>query len=289
MDIRTAIRKRISVRHYLNKPVPDKILSEVLKAGIESIPLVSGIETNFHLVKEGRQIAGLLTPLTGSRLLFGSAPHFIIATSAENPLFMLNTGFSMEQMILHATRLELGTCWIGGMFSDKKIRALLKLPDNEQIIALTPLGYPDMSLLGKAARDIIEAGAMRFGRRKALKEITSGKHWNEPLVTENNEVLELLECARRSPSWANTQPWHFLVNQDTILALADSRERYDNIRSGKHYYRLDVGIAMAHIFLAARELGWNGKWQVSGINSEVISEKYGIPGYYEVAGIYHKK
>ncbi|MFC1964447.1 nitroreductase family protein [Chloroflexota bacterium] len=62
-----------------------------------------------------------MAPLTGMRLLFGSAPHFIIATSEERPLFMMNMGFRMEQMILCATQKGLGTCWIGGMFSEERI------------------------------------------------------------------------------------------------------------------------------------------------------------------------
>jgi hypothetical protein len=36
--------------------------------------------------------------VTGVRFLFGSAPHFIIATSEEKPMFMLNMGFWMGQV-----------------------------------------------------------------------------------------------------------------------------------------------------------------------------------------------
>jgi len=49
-----------------------------------------------------------------------------------------------------------------------------------------------------------------------------------------------------------------------VLAVADARGKYGNVRQGKHYYRLDVGIAMAHFFLAAREMRWTGTWDATG-------------------------
>lgn len=174
VDIRSVIRRRISVRHYERRPVPDNILEEVVISGEKSVALDGSIPVRFYLVKEGKSVAKRMTILTGTRLLFGSAPYFIIATSKERPLFMVNMGFRMEQMILYATQNGLGTCWIGGMFTEERISAFMGLDKSERIIALTPIGYPDTSLLDRAARDVIEVGVVNFGRRKALKEIAFG-------------------------------------------------------------------------------------------------------------------
>jgi len=144
-----------------------------------------------------------MTPLTGTRLLFGSAPHFIVATSEERPLFMVNMGFRMEQMILYATQKGLGTCWIGGMFSEKRIGDFIGLKKGERVVALSPIGYPDTSLVGRLAHDVIELVAVRFGRRKALPKIAFGPTWGTPLHSPDSELLEALECARLAPSWAN--------------------------------------------------------------------------------------
>ena len=199
---------------------------------------------------------------------------------------MLNMGFRMEQMILYATQLGLGTCWIGGMFSEKRISEFMGSAKGERIIALTPLGYPDMSLLGKAAHDVIELGAMNFGRRKALREIAFAVAWGVPLQSDDAKLIEALECARLAPSWANTQPWRFLVCKGEVLAVADAKGRYNSIRGGKHYYRLDVGIAMAHFFLSAREMGWDGRWHVTEFDPIKIAKEHAIPEGYEVLGIY---
>ena len=288
MDIRSAMRQRISVRHYESKLVPGDVLEDVIISAEESLALDDTIPVRFHLVKQGNLIAHLMSPLTGTRLLFGSAPHFIVATSEERPLFMQNMGFRMEQMILYVTQVSLGTCWIGGMFNENRISNFMGLAERERVIALTPIGYPDTSFLGKAAHDIIELGAVNFGRRKALREIAFGDTWKSSLLSGDGELLEALECSRLAPSWANTQPWRFLVGEGEVIAVADAKGRYNNIRQGKHYYRLDVGIAMAHFFLAAREMGWSGTWQVTGFDPALMAREHAIPEGYEVLGVYNR-
>lgn len=288
MNTRSTIRRRISIRHYESRPVPEEVLQAVIGSGQNTVALDDGIRIHFHLVKEGRLVAERMTPLTGTRLLFGSAPHFIIATSEEKPLFMLNMGFRMEQMILFATQHGLGTCWVGGMFAEERIGAFVGLDRGERVIALTPLGYPDTSFYGRVTHDLFELGAMNFGRRKPLQQIAFGPEWGSPLETEDKELLEALECARLSPSWANTQPWRFLVTGKEIIAVADAKGRYSSIRDGKHYYCLDVGIAMAHFFLAAKEMGWSGSWQVTGFDPAQVAKAHAIPDGYEMVGIYRR-
>jgi nitroreductase len=287
MNIHETIHRRFSVRHYQSRPVPEEILKAVEKSGENSLALDDSIRVRFHLIREGKLVAEQMTFLTGGRWLFGSAPHFIIATSEEKPLFMLNMGFRMEQMILFATQQGLGTCWVGGMFTEERIGAFLGLDKGERVIVLTPLGYPDTSFYGRVAHDVIELGAMNFGRRKPLKQIAFGK-WGSPLETEDKELLEALECARLAPSWVNAQPWRFLVTGKEIIAVADARGRYSSVRDGKHYYRLDVGIAMSHFFLAAKEMGWSGSWQATGFDPAQVAKAHAIPHGYEVLGIYRR-
>jgi len=53
----------------------------------------------------------------------------------------VDTSIALEHIVLAATALGLGTCWIG-MFNDEEIRNLIKLPPAFKIIALISLGYP---------------------------------------------------------------------------------------------------------------------------------------------------
>ena len=288
MTIRETIRRRFSVRHYQPKPVPDKTLRAVEKSGETSLALDDRIRVKFHLIKEGKLVAEQMTFFTGGRWLFGSSPHFIIATSEEKPGFMMNTGFRMEQVILFAAGLGLGTCWIGGLFTEKRIGAFLGLDKNERVIALTPLGYPDTSFYGRTIHSVMHLNTPQPSKRKPLEQIVFGSRWGTPLETQDSGLLEVLECTRLAPSWTNSQPWRFLVDKNETIAVADASGRNLSVRDGKHYYRLDVGIAMAHFFLAAKELGSTGKWQVTRFNPAQVAEQHAVPAGYEVLGIYRE-
>jgi nitroreductase len=284
MNYREAIRRRFSVRHYISKPVPVDTLKDIEKAGLTSTPLDESIRIRLHLVRDGRLVARHMTFQTGRSWLFGSAPHFIIATAEEKPHFMLDTGFRMEQVILFATMQGLGTCWIGGLFSEKRLGRFLGLPKNERVIALTPLGYPDTSFYGRTIHNLLHLAGPDVRRRKPLADIVFGPDFGSPLETTDEDLLQVLECTRLAPSWTNSQPWMFLVDENEIVALAQIRAT--SMRDGKHYYRLDLGIAMSHFYLAARELGWKGKWHITGFDPAQLAEKHAVPAGCEVLGIY---
>jgi nitroreductase len=53
----------------------------------------------------------------------------------------IDTTIALENMLLTATSLGIGTCWIGS-FDEKKIKEKLGVPENWKIVALISLGYP---------------------------------------------------------------------------------------------------------------------------------------------------
>lgn len=56
----------------------------------------------------------------------------------------LNTAIAIEHLILRATDLGLGTCWIM-MFKPKEVKQILGLNDNLAVVALVPVGFPAQS------------------------------------------------------------------------------------------------------------------------------------------------
>jgi nitroreductase len=55
--------------------------------------------------------------------------------------WMVDVAIAMQNMILTATELGLGTCWIAD-FDEEATRKALKLPSGIRVVAMTPLGYP---------------------------------------------------------------------------------------------------------------------------------------------------
>ena len=53
----------------------------------------------------------------------------------------IDVAIALEHICLQATELGLGTCWIGS-FDPEKVRLILGIPDDIQIIELMAVGYP---------------------------------------------------------------------------------------------------------------------------------------------------
>jgi len=57
------------------------------------------------------------------------------------PHLMLNVAIAIEHIILTATDLGLGSCWVQ-LFNPKKVMQAVDLPPNYAVVALVPIGYP---------------------------------------------------------------------------------------------------------------------------------------------------
>ena len=337
-DLIAAIERRHSVRRYARRRVPQDIVHQVVAMARDVRPLRPEIACRWYVVWEGSVLAQRLSGRAGIYGIFTSAPHFILAVSQERPGYMENMGYCMEHLILGATALGLGTCWIGEDFTEASLRAFVPdLGPDERIVALTPLGYAAEETLDQLAGDeassaawtahepsissemarlvqhLIRWSCERQGSRKPLQESVSRDTWVVPWVSgleAKDDILDrILELVQRSPSWANTQPWHFVVDtvadELQVIATVDHRPRRGNVREGKPYYRLDGGIAMCHLHLAAQALGWHPTWD-TGSKHDLGPEKshtarwhvlraaqrahirirYGIPSRYDILGIY---
>ena len=155
-------------------------------------------------------------------------------------------GYTGEGIILEATQLELGTCWVGGFFNQKDARNLVELNEKEKIFAVTPVGYPTQKI---PFQEKIMTGFGAAHKRKPLEDLISGskpKEW----------MQKGLEAARVAPSAVNRQPWRFQIDDNAVAVSVDKEKSSENISR-----RLDCGIAMLHLELGARAAGHSGSWE----------------------------
>lgn len=154
MDI---IKKRRSVRAYLDKPVEDEKIREIIEAA-RLAPSSHNSQCWRFVVTKGdvkeqivkKALGGIIIPNKWAK----SAPVIIVAC-AEMSLIthkigagikgieyhLLDIGIAAEHLVLRATELGLGTCWIG-WFNEKAVREILNIPRSIRIVALVTLGYP---------------------------------------------------------------------------------------------------------------------------------------------------
>jgi len=54
-----------------------------------------------------------------------------------------NTYIAIEHLVLMATALGLGSCWVGAIMDQGAIKVLLGIPENAIVVALVAVGYPN--------------------------------------------------------------------------------------------------------------------------------------------------
>ncbi len=167
----------------------------------------------------------------------------------DDPYVQEKVGYLGEGIILEATAMGLATCWVGGFFRPKVAASFVGTAETERVLAVTPVGHAaeDLSLEERTM-----TGFGRSHRRKPLAELVTGldqtelPHW----------MKSALEAARIAPSAINRQPWRFYVEPHSITVSVDNPRFTFGISK-----RLDCGIAMLHIEVAALDCGMQGRWE----------------------------
>lgn len=173
MNVIEAIYKRRAVRQYRPDPVRKEDIHTVLDAanwapsGMNRQQWEFVVVTGQKIREMGESYRAIIEELTRSWdsspmrgtlsreefLLFagtyGGAPIVIVVLTdaADTPDFrkmnIESASAAMENLLLAATALGLGTCWMTGPLRDEKaLRRILAIPDDKEIVAITPLGYP---------------------------------------------------------------------------------------------------------------------------------------------------
>jgi nitroreductase len=60
------------------------------------------------------------------------------------PTHTVDVSIACPFMILQAYELGLGTCWIDA-FKEDEVKEILKIPEHVMVVAMTLLGYPNVS------------------------------------------------------------------------------------------------------------------------------------------------
>lgn len=163
------IQKRYSVRSYKPDMVEEDKLAQVLEAACLAPTACNRQPFQFIVIKTaGREEE--LKRIYG-RSFFTEAPLVICACAVPGQAWSRMDGvnysfvdatIAMDHLILAATELGLGTCWIAA-FDPAAAREILKLPQGVEPVAFSPLGYP--------------ADTSGVKKRKPLSGIVRHEHW----------------------------------------------------------------------------------------------------------------
>jgi nitroreductase len=241
-----AIEKRRSRRHFdPNLPIAPEALAALDKVCNQFTPFP---HAQSRLVTESAE--SVFKGIIGSLGKVKGASAFIaFIGNMDDPFVHEEVGYTGEGIVLEATALGLNTCWVGGFFRPEIAASLVKVSNKERVLAVTPVGYARES---ESWEEKLMTGFGRSHNRLPLSRLVKGL----PREKWPDWVNVSLEAARLAPSAVNRQPWSFDVQDDGVTVFIRTKRREFGVSK-----RLDCGIAMLHLEVAAVDSGCKGEWE----------------------------
>ncbi len=153
MEVLECIKKRRSIRNYLEKPVVWDDIAHILEAG-RYAPSAGNIQNWKFIVVLDKEKRSTIAEATKSQLWMETSPAYIviIAEPVKSERYYGNRGkefytkqncaAAAQNMLLEATNLGLGSCWVGA-FDANKVKSILGIPEEAEPQIILTIGYPD--------------------------------------------------------------------------------------------------------------------------------------------------
>ncbi|MAF85325.1 MAG: nitroreductase [Dehalococcoidales bacterium] len=167
MEVLEAIRTRRGILKYKTTPVDDKTIEVVLGAARWAPSWANTQCWRFVVVRDKKIKSWLADTLVGDLIrdipnpaieAIKTVPVVIVAcaevgqsgrsrgapepdTDKGDYWYMFDVALAMQNLVLAACSLGLGTRYVGGIDA-KKVAEILEVPAGFSVVAMTPLGYP---------------------------------------------------------------------------------------------------------------------------------------------------
>lgn len=183
MDFPELIQKRYSCRKYLQESVEREKIEECIKAARLAPSACNSQPWSFIVIDDPEKLDlvsdAAVSGIYGTPRLMPKSPVLIVVTAdkgsfmskaggmvRDTSFFLIDIGISCEHLVLQATELGLGTCYVG-WFNEKAVRKELGLKKSITIPLVITMGYPDDSHRSKDLTRRLAKG----DNRKPLDEI----------------------------------------------------------------------------------------------------------------------
>lgn len=168
MNFTELAKTRYSVRSYKTDPVPQEILDQIIEAG-RLAPTAKNYQPYHIYVLKSEEALTKINAITSCAY---HAPVVLMVCGDTEQSFKnpwsghdgaeMDVGIVTTHMMLKATELGIGSCWVG-WFDPAEVRKAFNLPDKEECFCLLPLGY--------AGEDAVPSE--RHSLRKSVEEVVT--------------------------------------------------------------------------------------------------------------------
>lgn len=142
------IYKRRSIRKYIEKEIEPEKIQKLLKAGMNAPSAHNKKPYEFIVVTNEEILKKLSETGPYSHMLeYAKAAIVIISkVTPATPYWQADCGAVVENILLEATYLNIGSCWIGeypAMEQVSRVKKILEIPEDYEVFATISLGYTD--------------------------------------------------------------------------------------------------------------------------------------------------
>ena len=249
------IKERVSCRSFDSSKDIDENTIQKLCGYINGINAETKTKARFLFANKQVKSDGSAEKL-GTYGMISGASSFIIGIVDKDQQNALEFGYLFEKIVFFATDLGLQTCWLGGTFNRNDFEQKTSLTENEFIPIVSPVGFKKEKprIFDTAVRAFIGAN-----NRKPWSQLFFDEKLLVPLKEGSaGEFNTILEMVRLAPSASNKQPWRIIKDKNEYHFFLCRTKNY--AMTVFDMQKNDLGIAMCHFELSAKEIGLHGAW-----------------------------
>jgi nitroreductase len=168
MEVFEAARTILAVREFEDKPVPQDLVRRIVEAGRLTGSSMNGQPWHFVVI-EDRETLRQLGALARTGPYCANAALAIVVAIEKTRFAVSDASRAIQSMMLTAWSEGVGSNWVGFVSMDE-IKPLLGIPEDLDVLAILPFGYPTRPI-GKGKK-----------KRKALSEVAHRRRFGQPFA-----------------------------------------------------------------------------------------------------------
>lgn len=223
MDLLDAMKARHSIRSFTTQPIEGDTATQLQKS-IDDCNREGGLYLQLCL-DEPNAFDSMMARYGN----FKNVRNYIALAGKSGPDFEEKCGYYGQRVVLNATQLGLGTCWVAMTYSKSKVSRILEY--GERLLMVIAVGHPDEEGEPHKSKSI-----------DRLCRITGGGEmpgW----------FRQGMLAAQLAPTAMNQQRFLFTLDADGNTVTATTRSGF--------YVQTDLGIAKYHFELGAKDGDWS--------------------------------
>ena len=166
MDTFDVVRTVLATRQFRDTPIPGDAVRQIVEAGRLTASSMNGQPWHF-IVVENKDTLKQLGQVAKTGPYIPQAPLAIAVVTEQSRFADSDASRAIQSMILTAWSHGVASNWVGFHGLDA-VKPLLGIPDNLDVLAIVPFGYPAKT---------VGAGKKQ---RKPLGEVVSRERFDQP-------------------------------------------------------------------------------------------------------------